>query len=537
VARHRGRPREPAPGETALSDPITLAVLRHRLEAIAEEMGDALKRSATAPNIKEREDLSCAVFDPDGRLVAQAAHIPVHLGSMPMSVAAALATCPPAGDDVVILNDPYAGGTHLPDITMVSAVELDGRRLGFVATRAHHMDIGGMSPGSMPLAEHILQEGLIIPPVRIVRAGRWDAGLLDLIARNVRTPDELRADLRAQAAAQATGAARLRELAEREGAAGTVEAMSALIDYSARAMRAAISRVPDGVHRAEDALESSREGAPPITIRVAVEVRGETATVDFSGSDPQVAEPLNAVLAITTSAVLYCFICLLDEDVPANAGCLQPLRLVTESGSIVDALPPSAVSGGNVETSQRIVDVVLRALAPALPEVLPAAGQGTMNNVTFGGWDPRRERWFAYYETLGGGMGASPSADGLSGVHVAMSNTRNTPVEALEHDLPVRITHYRLRRGSGGAGRHRGGDGIDRGYRFLVPVRGTVISERRVHPPWGLAGGAPGAVGRNTLNGRDLGGKAEFAAAAGDVLAVATPGGGGWGTVDDADGA
>jgi N-methylhydantoinase B len=512
-------------------DPITLAVFRHRLEAIAEEMGDALKRTATAPNIKEREDLSCAVFDPHGRLVAQAAHIPVHLGSMPMSVAAALETCPPAAGDVVILNDPYAGGTHLPDITMVSAVELDGRRLGFVATRAHHMDIGGISPGSMPLAENVLQEGLIIPPVRIVREGRWDEGMLDLIARNVRTPDELRADLRAQAAAQATGAARLRDLAARQGFEETLEAMAALIDYSARAMRAAIARVPDGRHRAEDVLESSRDGAAPIAIRVAVEVRDDTATIDFTGSDPQVAEPLNAVLAITTSAVLYCFICLLGEDVPANAGCLAPLRLVTESGSIVDALPPSAVSGGNVETSQRIVDVVLRALAPALPEVIPAAGQGTMNNVTFGGWDPRRQRWFAYYETLGGGMGASPTSDGLSGVHVAMSNTRNTPIEALEHDLPVRITHYRLRQGSGGDGRHRGGDGIERGYEFLVPVTGTVISERRVHRPWGLAGGGPGATGRNTLGGRDLGGKATFTAVPGDVLVVATPGGGGWGMI------
>lgn len=518
----------------AIIDPITLAVVRHRLEAIAEEMGDALKRTATAPNIKEREDLSCAVFDAGGRLVAQAAHIPVHLGSMPMSVAAALESCPPAAGDVVILNDPYAGGTHLPDITMVSAVEADGRRLGFVATRAHHMDIGGISPGSMPLAENVLQEGVIIPPVRIVRGGRWDTDLLDLIARNVRTPDELRADLRAQAAAQATGAARLCDLAARQGVERTAETMAALIDYSARAMRAAIAAIPDGRYTAEDVLESSREGSPPIAIRVAVEVRGETVTLDFSGSDPQVAEPLNAVLAITTSAVLYCFICLLGEDVPANAGCLEPLRLVTESGSIVDALPPSAVSGGNVETSQRIVDAVLRALAPALPEVIPAAGQGTMNNVTFGGWDPRRERWFAYYETLGGGMGASPSAGGLSGVHVAMSNTRNTPVEALEHDLPVRITHYRLRRGSGGDGRHRGGDGIERGYRFLVPVRGTVISERRIHAPWGLAGGGPGATGRNTLNGRDLGGKAEFSTAAGDVLNVATPGGGGWGEPETA---
>jgi N-methylhydantoinase B len=511
-------------------DPVTLSVFRHRLEAIADEMGETLKRCASAPNIKERRDFSCALFGPDGRLVAQAAHIPVHLGSMPMSVAAAIESRSFGHGDVVILNDPFRGGTHLPDVTMVTAVDADGERLGYVASRAHHMDIGGTSPGSMPLAVDTFQEGIAIPPVHLVREGIWNESLLDVIARNVRTPDELRADLRAQAAAQSTGSARLIELCRREGPELTKEAMAALIDHSARAMRGAIGAIPNGRYLAEDALESFMPGSGPVPIRVSVTVDGEEAVIDFEGSHAQVEGPLNAVMSITTSAVLYCFLCLLPEEVPANAGCFEPLTIRAPEGSIVHARPPAAVSGGNVETSQRIVDVVLHALAEALPAAIPAAGQGTMNNVTFGGWDPRRRRSFAYYETLGGGMGASPSGDGLSGVHVAMSNTLNTPIEAIEYEMPVRIIHYRLREGSGGRGLHRGGDGLERGYEFLVPVRGTVISERRVLRPFGLAGGEDGQPGRNVLNGQDIGSKAEFRAGPGDVLDISTPGGGGWGS-------
>lgn len=514
-------------------DAVTLAVFRHRLEAIADEMGEALGRTAVAPNIKERHDYSCALFDADGQLVAQAAHIPVHLGSMPLSVAAAIEQ---GGDlrpgDTVILNDPYRGGTHLPDVTMVSPVDRAGRRLGFVATRAHHADIGGMSPGSMPLATEIHQEGLIIPPIHVRRSGRWDEDVLALLTANVRTPAVFRADLEAQQAAQTTGAARLLEVAERDGDELVAEAMGALIDYSERATRAMIATIPDGRHEAEDVLESATDGRP-LAIRVRVEVAGDEVTIDFSGSHPQVEQPLNAVLAVTTSAVLYCFTCLLEREVPSNAGCVRPLTIVADEGSIVHCRTPAPVSAGNVETSQRIVDVVFRALAGALPDVIPAAGQGTMNNVSFGGWDADRDRPFAYYETIGGGMGASPHGDGLSGVHVAMSNTLNTPAEALEHELPLRILAYRLRHGSGGDGRHRGGDGIERSYQFLAPARGTLIADRRIRPPWGLAGGESGAVGRDLLNDRPLPSKCEFSASPGDVLTVMTPGGGGWGRVAD----
>ncbi len=515
-------------------DPITQAVFRHRLEAIAEEMGEALARSASSPNIKERRDFSCAVFDGDGRLVAQAAHIPVHLGSMPMSVAAAIEARELGEGDVVVVNDPFAGGTHLPDVTMVTAVESDGR-LGYVATRAHHMDIGGMSPGSMPLAVDTYQEGIAIPPVYIRRAGVWNDDLLDVLARNVRTPDEFRSDLQAQAAAQATGAARLQALERREGRDLTRAAMSALIAYSERAMRMTIESIPDGVYESQDVLESAMEPDRLFRINVRIEVSGDSAVIDFSGSDPQVAEPMNSVIAITSSAVMYCLVCLIGLDVPVNAGCFVPIQVVAPEGCIVNARPPAAVSAGNVETSQRIVDTVFLALAQAMPDAIPAAGQGTMNNVTFGGWDPRRQRSFAYYETIGGGMGGSPNTPGLSGVHVAMSNTWNTPVEALEYELPLRIEHYRLRHGSGGAGRHPGGDGIERGYRFLVPVRGTVITERRRVPPWGLAGGAAGSPGENRLNGERLPSKFEFTAGPEDVLSIASPGGGGWGTLDEAD--
>jgi N-methylhydantoinase B len=450
---------------------------------------------------------------------------------MPMSVAAAIERCEPEPGEVILLNDPFAGGSHLPDLTMVTPVDAEDR-IGFVATRAHHQDIGGMSPGSMPLAVETYQEGIAIPPVRIIRSGEWEEELLAVLARNVRAPEQFRADLRAQAAANSIGASRLRLLDEREGRSFTEAAMAALIDYSERAMRAAIAEIPDGTHRAEDVLESMAAPDERIHIRVAIRIEGDEAVADFSGTDPQVAEPVNAVLPITVSAVIYCFLCLLDDEVPVNAGCFRPLRLEAEEGSVVNARPPAAVSAGNVETSQRIVDVVFRALAHALPDIVPAAGQGTMNNVTFGGYDPARGLSFAYYETLGGGMGASPLGDGLSGVHVAMSNTLNTPVEAFESELPIEIIHYRLRKDSGGTGRCRGGDGLERGYRFLVPVRGSVVSERRAVAPWGLHGGGAGKPGRNMLNGVELPAKAEFSAQAGDILTIETPGGGGFGKDD-----
>ena len=516
-------------------DAIGLAVFRHRLEALAEEMGSVLQRSATAPNIKERRDFSCAVFDATGRLAAQGAHMPVHLGSMAASVAAVIEAVEIGPRDVAILNDPFRGGTHLPDVTLVSlATDERGEMLGYVATRAHHVDVGGMSPGSMPLATDIYQEGVIIPPLVIRREGRWNEPLLALISRNVRAPAVFAADLEAQVAAQELGRRRLGEIAASLPPHGLQQAIGELIAYSERATRAALRAIPDGRYTAADHLDDMLPGGPSFRIRAAVEISGDQLTVDFSGSDPQGPGPLNAVEAVTRSAVYYCVRCLLIDEIPMNDGCFVPVTVVAPRGSVVNACPPAAVSGGNVETSQRITDVVLRALAEALPERIPAAGQGTMNNVTFGGHDPRHARPFVWYETLGGGMGGGPDGAGLSGVHVAMSNTRNTPIESIEYELPVRITRYRLRRGSGGRGKHPGGDGLERVYEFLEPARGTVISERRRHRPWGLNGGEDGEPGRNVLRRAaggevDLGAKAEFSAQPGDQLVVETPGGGGWG--------
>ena len=437
-------------------DAISLEVFKNLFSSIAEEMGTALQRTAYSPNIKERRDFSCALFDDDGRMIAQAAHIPVHLGAMPMAVAAARQSCTLHPGDVVVLNDPYLGGTHLPDITMVSRC---AQQPGFfVASRAHHADVGGLSPGSMPLASEVYQEGLIIPPLKLVERGRMNQGVLALICRNVRTPDERRGDLAAQIAAQRLGERRLVDVTTRYGEAPVREHAAALLDYSEKMMRAAIHDIPDGVYSSEDYLDDDGQGGGPVRIAVTVTIAGDQATVDFSGTDVETPGGLNAVLAVTHSAVYYVFKCLAGEDVPPNHGCYAPIRIVAPEGSVVNPRPPRAVAGGNVETSQRIVDCVLHALYPALPDRIPAASQGTMNNLTVGGLDPRRGRAYAYYETTGGGMGAGPDGDGLSGVHVHMSNTLNTPVEALEFHYPFRITRYSLRRGSGGRGAHCGGE-------------------------------------------------------------------------------
>lgn len=516
-------------------DAISLGVFRYKAEAIAEEMGVALQRSASAPNIKERRDYSCAIFDSEGRLAAQGAHMPVHLGSMAASVAAILAEFSLRPDDIAAVNDPYEGGTHLPDVTLVGGVfRPSGDLLGFVATRAHHADIGGMSPGSMPLATDILQEGQIIPPLLLRDGNKWEQGVLRLLLRNVRAPEIFRADLLAQAASLQTGRRRLLEMDADEDGAFVPNAMNALMDYSEQATRLAIRRIPDGTYTAEDYLDDMLPGGDPVLIRARVEVAGESLRVDFSGSSPQQPGPLNAVEAVTRSAVYYCTRALMLDDVPMNDGCFRPVTVLAPLGSVLNATYPAAVSGGNVETSQRIVDTVLRALADALPDVIPAAGQGTMNNVTFGGWDASRKRPFVWYETLGGGMGAGPEREGLSGVHVAMSNTRNTPIESMELELPVRIAGYSLREGTGGGGQFQGGDGLERIYEFLEHAEGTIISERRRFPPWGLAGGDSGTPGQNFLrlgSGEivPLGSKARFTVEKGDQLVVRTPGGGGWG--------
>ena len=517
-------------------DPILLAIYQHLLAAAAEEMGVALGRSASSANIKERRDYSCAVFDHAGRMIAQAAHIPVHLGSMPMSVAAALRHGALAPGDAVLVNDPYEGGTHLPDITLVAPVYLpqETRPRFYVANRAHHADVGGMSPGSLPLATEMVQEGIRIPPVKIVRAGVVQADLWRLITANVRTPGERQADLEAQLGAAATGARRLVELARRSGPDEVTAYCGHLLDYAERGVRAVLQSIRPGLYTFADALDDDGVGGVGPAIKVALAVRGGRATIDFSGTSAQVEGPLNAVYSITLSAVLYAFRCLAGRDLPTNDGCLRPLTVTCPEGSLVHCRYPAAVSSGNVETSQRITDVLLGALAKALPDRVPAASYGTMNNVLIGGTDPGGAP-FAYYETLGGGHGAGPTWDGASGMQAHMTNTLNTPIEAFEHLFPMRVRRYTLRKGSGGRGRHKGGEGLVREIEVLVPATVTVISERRRLAPWGLAGGGPGAVGRNArVDGRTgrmepLPGKFQRKFAAGDRLIVESPGGGGHG--------
>jgi N-methylhydantoinase B len=515
-------------------------------------MGVTLGRTAYSPNIKERRDFSCACFLADGQMIAQAAHIPVHLGAMPASVRAALSTFAAwAPGDLVVLNDPYLGGTHLPDITMVSPVFVGEAKVPsfFVASRAHHADVGGMSPGSMPLADEIYQEGLIIPPVKLVEASRTNQAVLDIILHNVRTPDERRGDLAAQMAAHRMGEQRLQEIVARYGVEETLHYAFSLLAYAERLTRAAIARIPEGVYTFADEMDDEGIPTPPFPlpdeqrgphIQVSVTIQGGNMVVDFTGSSPAVAGPLNAVRAITESATWYVVRCLAGVDVPVNSGSFVPVRVVLPQGSFLDAGPPHAVAGGNVETSQRVVDAVLGALAEALPDRIPAASQGTMNNLTIGGFDAERGAPFVYYETVGGGAGAGPAGDGLSGVHVHMTNTLNTPVEAMEYTYPLRVRRYALRQGSGGTGQHRGGDGLVRDIEFSCPASVTILSERRRTAPYGLRGGEAGARGRNVLlrsdQQQDLPGKVQIRVRPGDILSLRTPGGGGWGTPSDTDG-
>jgi N-methylhydantoinase B/oxoprolinase/acetone carboxylase alpha subunit len=517
-------------------NPIDFEVFKNVFLSIAEEMGVTLCRTGFSPNIKERLDYSCAVYDRDGETIAQGDHMPVHLGAMPLSVGAAIDAVPMAPGDIVMLNDPFHGGTHLPDITLVAPVFLgrERRPAFYVANRAHHSDVGGMSPGSMPVAREIFQEGLIIPPVLLMRRGRIVPDVLEIVKANVRTPDEREGDLAGQIAANLAAAARLQQTVARYGRRQTLAYAAALQDYSERVVRAAIRQIPDGRYSFEDALDDDGFGEAPIAIKATVLIAGAKATVDFTGSAPQVAGSVNANYAVTLSACLYAFRCLVSDDVLYNAGVARPLTVVAPEGTIVNARRPAAVAGGNVETSQRITDVVLGALGRALPDRLPAASQGTMNNVTLGGVDPRTGRRFAYYETIGGGMGGRRGMPGLSGVHTHMSNTRNTPVEAIEHYLPVRIRRYGLRTDSAGRGAAPGGEGIVREYEMLAPTSVTILSERRRLAPYGVLGGEPGGRGRNTLidaGGHEttLGGKAELGLDAGDRLRIETPGGGGYG--------
>jgi len=522
-------------------DPIELEIFKNIFHSIAEEMGAALRRTAFSPNIKERRDYSCAVFDADGQVIAMGDHMPVHLGSMPMSVGAVLDTFDLAPGDVAMLNDPFRGGTHLPDITLVAPFYFSrrSRRLDFyVASRAHHADVGGAYPGSMGLCREIYQEGFRIPPVKIMREGKMQADVLALLLNNVRTPQEREGDLGAQIAACHTGGERLRESCTRYGAERTKRAARELLDYSEEMMRAFLKRVPPGSYCAEDFLDN--DGISDKPVKIAVTIRfwpqrsNQTVTVDFAGSDPQAEGSINAVEAITYSACFYGFRCLLAEDVPATAGLMRPIEVITPPGTVVNARPPAAVAGGNVETSQRIVDVLLRALAEAVPERIPAAASGTMNNLTIGGIDPRTNEPFAYYETIAGGMGARPTKPGVSGVHTHMTNSLNTPAEALEYAYPLRVHRYSLRPHSGGQGQHRGGDGIVREIEVLTDAECTLLAERRQRGPYGLHGGNSGAPGKASLireddSARALPGKFNVRLRKGERIRVETPGGGGCG--------
>ena len=517
---------------------VELEVVRHALAGVADEMGVALRRSAYSPNIKERADCSAAVFGPDAAMVAQAEHIPVHLGSMPLSVQAALETFGELrpGQQVCV-NDPYAGGTHLPDLTVVAAVgDDDGTLLGYVANRAHHADVGGAAPGSMPAdATDVAMEGIRIPPVLVADADGPRDDVLALIAAASRTPAERSGDLRAQFAANHVGAVRLRELASRRGVDGLHTAMAEVCDYSDRRVRAAVAEIPDGTYEASDVLELDGDDGPgDVTIRAAVTVDGEEVRVDMAGSDPQVRRNLNAPYAVTLSSAMFVLRMLTDPDAPPNEGCYRALSLEAPEGSVVHAVFPAPVAAGNVETSQRVVDVLLAAFAQAVPERVPAASQGTMNNLLLG---TSGTQAFGYYETLGGGEGGTPDRAGMSGVHTGMTNTQNTPAEAMELDYPLRVWRYELRSGSGGDGEHPGGEGLVREVEALVDCTLTLQTERRRVAPRGVGGGSDGAVGRNTRvradgSEEDLGSKGTWQLAAGERVRVETPGGGGWGRAD-----
>ena len=522
-------------------DPIQLEIYRSLLAAITEEMGAALRRSAYSPNIKERRDYSCAVCDWAARPVALGDHMPVHLGAIPRSVEAAIGDGDLEDGDVVVLNDPFHGGTHLPDLTAVRPFWPQGgadRPTAYLAARAHHADVGGTMPGSMPLSTEIFQEGLRIPPVRLVRRGEIDADLWRLLTTNVRTPEERAGDLHAQLAALEVGVRRIRELSQRRPEGELENAFRGLAAYADRLVRATVERIPDGRYDAEDYLDDDGEGSGPVRIAVAITVNGPQFEVDFNGSASQCAGNVNAVAAITESAVRYVLRCLaekiLDTTLPAGGGSLETVTVIAPEGTVVNARPPAAVAAGNVETSQRIVDVVFSALSRALPDIVPACSSGTMNNLTLGGTHPESGQAFAYYETVAGGMGGGPDGQGLSGVHTHMTNSLNTPIEALEHELPVRVRRYTLRRDTGGPGQNPGGDGIRRDIELLVPARVAILSERRELPPCGRGGGAAGAPGENALY-RDGGwtrlpGKTSFSARAGDIVSIRTPGGGGWGS-------
>tara|TARA_A100001037_G_C15153873_1_gene641904 strand:- start:12018 stop:13589 length:1572 start_codon:yes stop_codon:yes gene_type:complete len=520
-------------------DPISLEVIKNLLISIADEMGVTLQRTSYSPNIKERKDFSCAVFDATGQMVAQAAHQPVHLGAMPASVQAALDKFGTSltSNDIIILNDPYMGGTHLPDITMLAPVFHHESLIGYVANRGHHADVGGMTPGSLPLSTELYQEGLIIPPIKLSDKKTINTEIIDLICRNSRTPDERRGDLSAQIASINIGIRRLEDITNKYGLNSVTEHMDAILEYSELITRKTIQNIPDGTYIAHDFMDDDGLTEEPVKIHVQVTVQGDQIHIDFSGTDAERPGCINAPKAVTTSACLYVVRCIVGEDAPANQGCLRPVQITLPQGTVINPFPQRGVAGGNVETSQRITDVLLAAFAKALPEQIPASSQGTMNNILIGGHHTHDHSPFVYYETIAGGMGGTPSKNGESAMHSHMTNTMNTPIEALEFAFPLRIKQYAIRRESGGTGIHSGGDGIIRDYEFLSPARVTILSERRQNPPPGALGGGHGSKGRNILyrSGFEsfvLKGKETLDVESGDVISIQTPGGGAWGKVD-----
>ena len=512
-------------------DPIELSLFTSRVTAICDEMGVVLRRSAFSPNIKDRLDFSCALFGPEGELFAQAAHIPVHLGSMAYAMSAIVSDIQWVRGDVLAVNDPYLGGTHLPDVTLISPVFLPSGAapIGFVANRAHHANIGCDTPGSMPVSRTLMEEGVIIPPTIIIRAGKLQpaASVLPGIE------DCLVGDFAAQAGANRVGVQRLEELVAKLGQDSYQEAMTQINDYADRITRAVISDLAPGVYSFSDVLDDDGIGPEPIKLSVVITIGSGAIELDFTGCSDQVPGNLNCPEAVVAAAAYYCFRCLMPGEVPACAGLFRAIKLRTRKGSVVNANRPAAVTAGNVETSTRLVDVVFGALAKAVPELIPAASQGTMNNVAMGQVDSATAARWDYYETLAGGIGGGPNKPGLHCVHSHMTNTLNTPIESLEMNYPLRVCRYGIRRGSGGQGLHSGGNGIIREYEFLEPTELSLLTERRKFAPWGLSGGAEGKSGINSLNGQRIKGKCTLSVKAGDRLCIETPGGGGWGTSID----
>lgn len=508
-------------------DAIEISIFKNIFQSVSDEMGEILRLSALSPNIRERMDFSCALFTKKGESFAFGSHIPVHLGAMPLSVNEVLNSINLDKGDTIMLNDPYRGGTHLPDITMISPLFINGKPEFYVANRAHHSDVGGIQAGSMPLASEIFQEGLIIPPVKIMKKNKINDEIFNILLANVRTPDERRGDILAQIAANNRGLERLDEFIQKYGLNRIKEYSTELINYTEKLFLNFLNTIPKGEYFGEDILDDDGFGEKNIRIKLKLIVKKSEIIFDFSGSDPQTKGGVNANRAISYSAVLYTLNTLLTEEIPINSGVMRAVKLIIRKGTIMSAERPAAMAGGNVETSQRITDVIFKTLSQALTDIIPAASQGTMNNISFGFMNS------AYYETIGGGAGASPSGNGISAVHSHMTNSLNTPIEVVERDYPVFITQYSIRKNSGGSGRFMGGDGIIRGYRFLKDMNVSLLTERRSHSPWGLSGGKAGKKGENILIRAEkklkLGGKLNLEVSKGDILLIKTPGGGGYG--------